>query len=61
MDAGHGFGSSLLWATGLFVLLAGWVTERYSYTPIFAAVGAMHIVSALIIMKMIPSIKQIKQ
>jgi len=45
----------------LFVLLAGWVTERYSYTPIFAAVGAMHIVSALIIMKMIPSIKQIKQ
>ena len=45
----------------LFVAAAGWVTEHYSYTPIFAAVGVMHIVSAAIIMIMIPDIKQIKQ
>ena len=45
----------------LFVAAAGWVTEHYSYTPVFAAVGAMHIVSAAIIMFMIPNIKYIKQ
>jgi len=45
----------------LFVAAVGWVTEHYSYTPIFAAVGVMHIVSAAIIMIMIPDIKQIKQ
>lgn len=45
----------------LFVVTVGWVTEHYSYTPIFAAVGVMHLISALIIMIMIPSIKQIKQ
>jgi ACS family hexuronate transporter-like MFS transporter len=45
----------------LFIAAAGWVTEHYSYTPIFAAVGAMHIVSATIIMVMIPDIKYIKQ
>jgi len=45
----------------LFVGLAGWVSEHYSYTPIFAAVGVMHIVSALIVMLMIPKITNIKQ
>ncbi len=45
----------------LFVALAGWVSEHYSYTPIFAAVGVMHIVSALIVMVMIPKIKIIEQ
>ncbi len=45
----------------LFVALAGWVSEHYSYTPIFAAVGVMHIVSALIVMIMIPKIEIIKQ
>jgi len=45
----------------IFVAATGWVTEHYSYTPIFAAVGAMHIVSALIITFMIPDIKQLKQ
>jgi len=45
----------------LFVAATGWVTEHYSYTPIFAAVGVMHIVSALIITFMIPEIKQLKQ
>jgi len=45
----------------LFVGLAGWVSEHYSYAPIFAAVGVMHIVSAFIVMFMIPNIKQIKQ
>ncbi len=45
----------------LFVAAAGWVTEHYSYTPIFAAVGVMHLVSAAIIMLMIPDIKQLKQ
>jgi len=45
----------------LFVGLAGWVSEHYSYTPIFAAVGVMHIVSALIVMLMIPKIVNIKQ
>ena len=45
----------------LFVAATGWVTEHYSYTPIFAAVGVMHIASALIISLMIPDIKLIKQ
>jgi len=46
---------------GVFVATVGWVTEHYSYTPIFVAVGLMHIVSAFIIMLMIPNIKQLKQ
>lgn len=45
----------------LFVGVAGWVSEHYSYTPIFAAVGVMHIVSAAIVMVMIPKISLIKQ
>ena len=45
----------------LFVALAGWVSEHYSYAPIFAAVGVMHIVSALVVMILIPNIKIIKQ
>ena len=45
----------------LFVATAGWVTEHYSYTPIFAAAGLMHIVSAAIIMLMIPNIRLLKQ
>jgi ACS family hexuronate transporter-like MFS transporter len=45
----------------LFVAAAGWVSEHYSYGPIFAAVGVMHIISALIVMRMIPNIKPIKQ
>lgn len=44
----------------LFVAAAGFVSERYSYTPIFAAVGVMHIVSAFIVMWFIPNIKLIK-
>jgi ACS family hexuronate transporter-like MFS transporter len=45
----------------LFVATAGWVTEHYSYTPIFAAAGLMHIVSAAIIMLTIPNIQLLKQ
>ena len=45
----------------LFVAAAGWVSENFSYEPIFAAVGIMHIVSAIIVMLMIPSINLIKQ
>ena len=45
----------------LFVAAAGWVSEHFSYTPIFAAVGIMHLVSALIIQLMIPKIELIKQ
>jgi len=45
----------------LFVGLTGWVTEHYSYTPVFAAVGVMHLLSALIISVMIPDIKPLKQ
>jgi len=45
----------------LFVGAAGWVSEHYSYTPIFAAVGLMHIVSALLVMWLIPNIILIKQ
>lgn len=45
----------------LFVAAAGWVSEHFSYTPIFAAVGIMHLVSALIIQLMIPKITLIKQ
>ncbi len=45
----------------LFVATAGWVSEHFSYTPIFAAVGVMHLLSALIIQLMIPKIELIKQ
>lgn len=45
----------------LFVAFAGWISEHYSYVPIFAAVGVMHIVSAVIVMVMIPNIKLLKQ
>lgn len=45
----------------LFVAAAGWITEHYSYTPIFAAVSVMHIVSALIVMVLIPKITLLKQ
>ena len=45
----------------LFVGFAGWVSEHYSYAPIFAAVGVMHIVSAAIVMAMIPKITVLKQ
>ena len=44
----------------LFVAAAGWVSENFSYEPIFAAVGVMHIVSAIIVMLMIPHIKIIE-
>ena len=44
----------------LFVGAVGWITEHYSYTPVFAAVGAMHLVSALIVQIMIPNIKLLK-
>lgn len=40
----------------LFVAAAGWVSENYSYEPIFAAVAVMHIVSAAIVTIMIPNI-----
>jgi ACS family hexuronate transporter-like MFS transporter len=55
------FGSTGSFGGMLFVAAAGIVSERYSYTPIFAAVGVMHIVSALIVMWLIPNIRQIKQ
>jgi len=45
----------------LFVATAGWVSEHYSYTPIFAAAGLMHIVSAAIVMLLIPKIHILKQ
>ena len=45
----------------LFVAAAGWISEHYSYAPIFAAVGIMHIVSAVIVMWLIPNIRLIKQ
>ena len=55
------FGSVGSFGGMLFVALAGWVSEHYSYEPIFAAVGVMHILSAFIVMVMIPNIKQLKQ
>lgn len=55
------FGSIGSFGGMLFVAAAGFVSERYSYMPIFAAVGIMHIVSALIVMWLIPNIKQLKQ
>ncbi len=45
----------------LFVAAAGFVSEHYSYTPIFAAVGVMHIISAIIIMWLVPNINLLKQ
>jgi ACS family hexuronate transporter-like MFS transporter len=55
------FGSVGSFGGMLFVAAAGFVSEHYSYTPIFAAVGVMHIVSALIVMWLIPNIKLLKQ
>jgi len=45
----------------LFIAGAGWVSEHFSYTPIFAAVAMMHIVSALLVMWLIPNISRLKQ
>ena len=45
----------------LFVAAAGYVSEHYSYAPIFAAVGIMHILSAAIVMYFIPDIRKLKQ
>lgn len=45
----------------LFVAAAGWISEHYSYAPIFAAVGIMRIVSAVIVMWLIQNIRLIKQ
>jgi ACS family hexuronate transporter-like MFS transporter len=44
----------------LFVAAAGWVSQHYGYEPIFAAVGIMHILSALIVMWLIPEITLLK-
>ncbi len=45
----------------LFVVATGWVTEHYSYAPVFAAVGVIHIISAGIITVMIPDVTRLKQ
>jgi ACS family hexuronate transporter-like MFS transporter len=36
--------------------LIGWIIDQYSYTPVFVIVSAMHIVSALAVMWLIPRI-----
>jgi ACS family hexuronate transporter-like MFS transporter len=55
------FGAAGSFGGMLFVAAAGYVSEHYSYAPIFAAVGIMHILSAAILMYFIPKINKLKQ
>ena len=55
------FGAAGSFGGMLFVAAAGYVSEHYSYAPIFAAVGIMHILSAAIVMYFIPEINKLKQ
>jgi ACS family hexuronate transporter-like MFS transporter len=55
------FGAAGSFGGMLFVAAAGYVSEHYSYAPIFAAVGIMHILSAAILMYFIPEINKLKQ
>ena len=43
----------------VFVSAVGWITSEWSYYPVFVAVALMHIVSAAIVMILIPNIRPI--
>ena len=45
----------------LFQPIVGWLVGNYSYTPVFWIAAFMHIVSALIVMAMIPKIENLEQ
>ncbi|HRB12883.1 MAG TPA: hypothetical protein PKU70_07710, partial [Vicinamibacteria bacterium] len=40
----------------LFAPLVGFLVTRYSYTPVFWIVSAMHVVSCIIVMVLLPRI-----
>lgn len=41
--------------------LIGWIIDNYSYTPVFAIVSSMHIVSALMLSWLIPRIQPLER
>lgn len=45
----------------LFQPLAGWLSDNYSYQPVFWIVATMHIVSACFVSAMIPKIKNLEE
>jgi ACS family hexuronate transporter-like MFS transporter len=45
----------------LFQPLVGWLVQNHSYIPVFWIAAFMHIVSALIVMAMIPKIENLKE
>ena len=45
----------------LFQPLVGWLVQNHSYTPVFWIAAFMHIISALIVMAMIPKIENLEK
>jgi ACS family hexuronate transporter-like MFS transporter len=45
----------------LFTPVVGWLVDNISYAPVFVIVSAMHIVSALLVMMLIPRIEPLKE
>lgn len=45
----------------LFQPLVGWLVQNYSYAPVFWIAAFMHIVSALVVMAMIPKIENLEK
>jgi nitrate/nitrite transporter NarK len=45
----------------LFTPVVGWLVDNISYQPVFVIVSAMHIVSALLVMMLIPRIEPLKE
>ena len=61
-DVGTGWG--LFGAIGsiggaMFSIVVGWTIDHFSYQPVFAAVGVMHILSAAMINLFIPQVRQL--
>lgn len=53
-------GSAGSFGAMLFTPVIGWLVDNISYTPVFVIVSMLHILSALIIVLMIPKIEKIK-
>lgn len=53
-------GSAGSFGAMLFTPVIGWLIDNISYTPVFITVSTLHIISALIIVIMIPKIEKIK-
>ena len=53
-------GSAGSFGAMLFTPVIGWLVDHISYTPVFVIVAFLHIISALIVMALIPEVKKLK-